>query len=165
MITIRLSKVLVSAMLAVFAAIVAYNNVVDYGSNYEFVRHVLSMDTTFPGNALMGRAIGNETVWRAAYALIIATEAATALLLGLGAIAMLAALRAPAARFNRAKALAIAGCTLGFALWFFGFMVVAGEYFAMWQSHEWNGQEAAFRFYTALLGVMVFVALRDEDLG
>jgi predicted small integral membrane protein len=53
--------------------------------------------------------------------------------------------------------------TLGFGLWFFGFMVVAGEYFAMWQSKVWNGQESAFRIATAILGVLIFVALPDED--
>ncbi len=44
-------------------------------------------------------------------------------------------------------------------------MVVAGEWFAMWQSQTWNGQEAAFRFYVAVLGVLIFVALPDGDVG
>jgi predicted small integral membrane protein len=30
-----------------------------------------------------------------------------------------------------------------FMLWFFMFMVIAGEWFAMWQSKTWNGQAAA----------------------
>jgi predicted small integral membrane protein len=34
----------------------------------------------------------------------------------------------------------------------------------MWQSKAWNGQEAAFRFYMALLAVLVFVNQKDEDL-
>jgi predicted small integral membrane protein len=33
------------------------------------------MDTTFPDNALRPRAIDSETLWRAAYAVIIAAEA------------------------------------------------------------------------------------------
>ena len=69
MVLIRLAKVAMIGSLAAYAFIVAYDNVVDYDSNYEFVRHVLSMDTTFPGNALMHRAITNESVWRVAYAL------------------------------------------------------------------------------------------------
>jgi len=48
-------------------------------------------------------------------------------------------------------------------VWFFGFMVVAGEYWAMWQSHTWNGQEAAFRFTMVILGVLIFVSLPDSD--
>ena len=43
-------------------------------------------------------------------------------------------------------------------------MVVAGEWFAMWQSATWNGEEAAFRFYVAVLGVLIFVNQRDVDL-
>jgi hypothetical protein len=34
----------------------------------------------------------------------------------------------------------------------------------MWQSQTWNGQDAAFRFYMAVLGVLIFVALPDGDL-
>jgi len=52
---------------------------------------------------------------------------------------------------------------IGFALWFFGFMVVAGEYFAMWQSKIWNGQEAAFRIATVMLGGLIFIALPDRE--
>lgn len=163
MILIRLSKVALIAALAAYAAIVAYDNIVDYGSNYEFVRHVLNMDTTFPGNALMHRAIADKSVWTAAYALIIAAEGLTAFLLVIGALALLVRLTASAAIFNRAKVWAVAGMTVGFGLWFFGFLVVAGEYFAMWQSKEWNGQDAAFRITTVILGVLVFVSLPDGD--
>jgi predicted small integral membrane protein len=165
MVIVRLAKTTVVAALASYALLVAYNNVVDYGSNYQFVRHVLSMDTTFPGNALMHRAIADETVWRLAYALIIATEAATGLLLSIGALALLARLRAPAAAFNHAKVWAIAGLTFGFGLWFFGFMGVAGEYFVMWQSKIWNGQDAAFRIATEMLGSLIFLAPPDGELS
>ena len=102
MIIIRLAKIAVVATLACYALLVTYNNIVDYGSNYQFVRHVLSMDTTFPGNALMHRAISDETVWRLAYALIITTEGVTGLLLAFGGLALLSRLRAPAEVFNRA---------------------------------------------------------------
>ncbi|MGA7546377.1 MAG: DUF2165 family protein, partial [Methyloceanibacter sp.] len=44
------------------------------------------------------------------------------------------------------------------------FMVVAGEWFAMWESQTWNGQEAAFRFYMAVLAVLLFVNQTDGDL-
>src|SRR5467141_3708827 len=86
MVLIRLAKVAMIASLAAYAFIVAYDNIVDYQSNYEFVRHVLSMDTTFHGNALMHRAISNESIWSLAYALIIAMEGSTALLLVVGAL-------------------------------------------------------------------------------
>jgi predicted small integral membrane protein len=34
----------------------------------------------------------------------------------------------------------------------------------MWQSATWNGEEAAFRLYVAVLGVLIFVNQRDVDL-
>ena len=82
---VRIAKVLLVGALASYAFIVAYDNIVDYGSNYQFVRHVLSMDTTLPNNALMYRAITNENVWSAVYALIIACEWLICLLLVIGA--------------------------------------------------------------------------------
>ena len=48
MLLFRLSKIAMIAALAAFAFVVAYDNIVDYNSNFDFVRHVLSMDTTFP---------------------------------------------------------------------------------------------------------------------
>jgi len=162
---VRLAKVAMTAMLAAFAFVVTYDNLVDYGSNYEFVKHVLSMDTTFPGNRLMDRAITSPAVWSAAYAVLIAAEGATSVLLAIGALSMLRAITAPAAVFDSAKVWMVAGATLGFGVWFFGFMVVGGEFFAMWQSKIWNGQEAAFRFYMSLLAVLIFVNQRDADLA
>ena len=165
MLIIRIAKIVMVAALGAFAFIVTYDNIVDYGSNYDFVRHVLSMDTTFSGNALMDRAITNERIWKAAYAAIIVAEGLTCLLLCIGAVALLARLRAPAEAFNRAKLWAVAGLTVGFGVWFFGFLVVAGEYWAMWQSRTWNGEEAAFRFTMVVLGVLIFVSLPEGDKG
>jgi predicted small integral membrane protein len=165
MLIVRLAKIVMVGALAAFAFMACYDNIVDYGSNYDFVRHVLSMDTTLPGNALMDRAITDPSVWKAAFAAIIAAEGLTSLLLGIGALTLLVRLRAPAAAFNRAKLWAIAGLTVGFGLWFFGFLVVAGEYWAMWQSRIWNGQEGAFRFTMVILGVLIFASLLDSDGG
>ena len=162
---IRLAKVAVIAALPAFALIVAYNNIFDYNSNYQFVRHVLSMDTTFPDNALRPRAIDSETLWPAAHAVIIAAEASTGLLLPLGAVVLLGRLRASVKIFNHAKLWAVAGLTLGFCLWFFDFIVIGGEYFAMWQSKIWNGQGGAFRIATTMLAALIFVGLPDGELA
>lgn len=160
---VRWSKVAMVLALAAFAMVVAVDNLIDYGSNFTFVQHVLSMDTTFPGNALMGRAVTAPWAWHVAYAGIIAGEGATAALLLLGTVELIRARRAPAAGFQHAKRFVVAGCTVGILVWFLGFMVVGGEWFAMWQSKTWNGQEGAFRFYMALLGVLVFVNQYDTD--
>jgi predicted small integral membrane protein len=163
MLVIRLAKVLMIGALAAFACVVTYDNIVDYGANYQFVQHVMSMDTTFPDSTLKDRAITDPALWKAAYAVIIAAEGLTALLLVIGAIALLSRLRAAATVFNATKVWAVAGLTVGFGVWFFGFLVVAGEYFTMWQSKTWNAQEAAFRFTMVILGVLIFLVLPDRD--
>jgi len=160
----RIAKVVMVGSLAVFAFIVTFDNVTDYVTNFEFVRHVLSMDTTFPENALLYRRITSPALWNLAYWLIILGEGLTALSLGLAAITLLRRLRSNGADFDRAKRLVFIGSATGFSVWFFGFMVVAGEWFAMWESRAWNGQEAAFRFYMTILAVLVFVNQSDGDL-
>jgi predicted small integral membrane protein len=164
MIAVRFVKIAMVASIAALCLLVAYDNVVDYDSNYQFVRHTLSMDTVFPGNTLKSRAITSPALWAAAYSGIILAEAATGIVLALGAWRLWRALRSPAAVFNRAKTFAMVGIGMGFLLWFTGFMVVGGEWFQMWQSDHWNGQQGAFRFYMTLLAVGIFVCLNDGEL-
>ena len=79
----RIALILTFAMMAVyfgFILLVAFDNITDYGTNYLFVQHVMSMDTTFPGNALMYRSITNPVLWHIGYALIIAAEGITSIL-------------------------------------------------------------------------------------
>ncbi|MEI7601798.1 MAG: DUF2165 domain-containing protein [Aestuariivirga sp.] len=153
----RLAKIVMVLGLSAFAFMVTFNNITDYNSNFEFVKHVLSMDTTFPGNKGMYRAITSPTLWTLGYWGIILGEGLTCVLLLIGAIEMLRALRRPPQEFDASKRFVIAGATLGFLVWFFGFMVVGGEWFLMWQSGTWNGQTAAFQFYMSMLAVLLFV--------
>jgi hypothetical protein len=55
--TLRTAKILLVLAVALYYTIVVFSNVTDYGSNYEFLRHVMMMDSTFPGNHGMWRAI------------------------------------------------------------------------------------------------------------
>jgi predicted small integral membrane protein len=103
-------------------------------------------------------------LWHLAYAIIILGEALTGAAYTIGSIALLRSLRASGATFNRAKRFVYLATAFGFLVWFFAFMVIGGEWFAMWQSPTWNGQQAAFRFYVAVLGAGIFIALEDRDL-
>jgi predicted small integral membrane protein len=161
----RIAKIVMVGSLALFAFVVAFDNLADYGTNFEFVRHVLSMDTIFPGNALLYRRVTSPALWNAAYGLIILGEGMTSLAFGIAAVALLRALRSGADRFNRGKSFVFIGAALGFLVWFFGFMVIGGEWFQMWQSPTWNGQQAAFRFYLTILAVLIFVSRPDGDLA
>jgi predicted small integral membrane protein len=124
----------------------------------------MSMDTVFPASPLVARRVTSPALWNVAYALIIAGEGLTGLALALAAGSLARRLWAAGSRFNRAKGLVFVGAGLGFLVWFFGFMVVGGEWFQMWQSQKWNGQEAAFRFYITMLVVLIFVNQPDGEL-
>jgi predicted small integral membrane protein len=165
MLAIRAAKIAAVAAIALFATLVAFGNVTDYGTNLVFVQHVLAMDSIFPGSSITYRAIASPALQHAAYALIIAAEALTALLCWIGAVALLRSLRADSGTFHRAKTFAVLGLTLGFLLWQVGFMTIGGEWFGMWQSQHWNGVPSAFRFVMVIATVLIFVAMRDEELA
>ena len=157
----RLAKALLLAAMAFFFALVVFNNITDYDSNYQFVRHVLSMDSTFPGNRGMWRAITTPAIHTAFYLSIIGWEILNTLLCAWGAIALLRNLRAPDATFQHAKRIAIAALTSGMLQWFVAFLCIGAEWFLMWQSKTWNGQEAAFRML-AIEGIILAILLIPE---
>jgi predicted small integral membrane protein len=161
----RLSKALLVLMVGLFSLLVGVDNIMDYGTNYAFVQHVMEMDTVFPDSTLKWRAITSETLNEAGYAVIIAVEILTGLLCVAGALRLWQVRRESAALFNASKGVAMAGLVLGLTLWFFGFITVGGEWFQMWQSKTWNGQEAAFRFVTCIGLVLIFLNQRDEELA
>jgi predicted small integral membrane protein len=164
MIAIRAAKVALVAAIALFASLVTFGNLTDYETNFLFVQHVLSMDTIFSFSTIKYRAITSPTLHHAAYAAIIAAEAATAALCWIGAAMLARRLRASADAFNRAKTPAVLGLTLGFLIWQVGFMSIGGEWFGMWQSQQWNGVPSAFRFLITILAVLIFVAMPDQEL-
>jgi predicted small integral membrane protein len=158
---LRLAKISLLFAVALYYAIVVFNNLTDYDSNYQFVRHVLMMDTTFPGNHGMWRALNQPAVHTVAYLSLIAWEFASMLLCARGAWQLARALRQDAARFNAAKRIAVLGLALGMLQWFFAFIAVGGEWFLMWQSHTWNGEEAAFRVF-AILGLILLLLIQPD---
>ena len=158
----RVSKVLMVAAIGLFATLVSFGNLTDYRTNLAFVQHVMSMDTVFPDSTIGYRAIASPFLHHAAYGLIIAAEMLTALLCWVGAWRMARRLRAEAEVFNRGKQWAVAGLTVGFLVWQVGFMSIGGEWFGMWMSETWNGVTSAFQFFMTILGVLVYVSLRDD---
>jgi len=158
---LRLSKIMLVAAIAFTASLVAFGNLTDYGTNWQFVVHVLSMDTIFPHSAIRYRAVTSPTLQMLGYWLIIAAELGTAVLCWIGAAALLRTVNAAAPAFARAKAWAIAGLTLGFLTWQVGFMSLGGEWFGMWQSTTWNGLESAFRFHMTVVAVLIYLVIPE----
>ena len=161
--TLRTAKVLLVFSVAIFYSLVVFSNITDYGSNYEFVRHVLMMDSTFPGNRGMWRAINTPLFHTVFYLSIIAWEIITMLLCCWGGFRMAQALRGTASAFQQAKRISIVALTLGLLMWLVAFLAIGGEWFLMWQSKSWNGQDAAFRMFTVVGIVLLLVAQPDRE--
>ena len=144
-----------------YGLFVLMGNLMDYDSNYQFVKHVLSMDTTFEGNALMWRAITVPWMWTVGYIGIILAEAVFAALGLIGGIKLFLRRDADAATFNRAKSWGYGAYGVGFLIWFIGFIVIGSEWFAMWQSSTWNGKDTAMPLAILWAGFAVLLALGD----
>ena len=158
----RLSKVVLVWSIALFASLAAFNNLTDYDSNFVIISHILKMDTTFPDNKGLWRAIESPLIHHMAYYLIILIEIIIAVLCWLGGFRLYKNIKEPAS-FNQAKRLAILGLTLGFILWFTGFMTIGGEWFLMWQSEVANGQQAAFRLVMIIGIILLYLIQADEE--
>ena len=131
---LRISKPVLVFAIALFYTILVLNNLTDYGSNYEFVRHVLMMDSTFPGNHGMWRAITSPRVHTVFYIGIIAWESITMLLCWWAGIRLLQSYRADTAQFAAALNVAAIALTTSLLMWLVAFLYVGGEWFLMWQS-------------------------------
>lgn len=162
---IRAAKLSLLSGLALLFTLVVFNNLNDFDVNYQFVRHVMSMDTTLPGNHGLWRAIVSPSLHLAFHLGIIAWEIVVAILLWLGAVRLLRALRKPAPVFNEARGISILGLTLSLLLWLVAFLAVGGEWFLMWQSHLWNGQEEAFRMFVTTGVVLLILVQPEADPG
>jgi predicted small integral membrane protein len=160
---LRTAKVLLMAGVAIFYTLLVFDNSTDYDSNYQFVRHVLMMDSTFPENHGMWRAINSPAMHTLFYLSIIAWETATMVLCWWGAANLGRALHGTAAAFDSAKKWAIAGLTVGLLMWLVVFLSVGGEWFLMWQSKSWNGQDVAFRMFAVMGIILLLVAQQETD--
>lgn len=158
---LRVLQSLTLFLAGLYGLFVFAGNLMDYDSNFQFVRHVLSMDTTFEGNALMWRAIDNEVIHHIAYIGIIVAEGLFALLGIIGGVKLFLLRNADAAAYSHARVWGYAAYGVGFLIWFLGFIVIGSEWFAMWQSSTWNGKDTAMPIVTLWAAFAVLLAMND----
>lgn len=147
---------------ALYILLVALGNITDYDTNFAFVQHVLSMDTTnfgaAPGTGLdpnvMWRAITDPVIWNIAYVLLIAWETAAAVVLVIATVLFVRGFLGHG--FTSARVTASIGLAMIVLLFVGGFIAIGGEWFQMWRSTEWNGLDPAFRNATiAGIGLVI----------
>lgn len=154
----RLAQIALVVGVALLLSLVALNNLTDYGSNFQYVQHVLLMDTTFPENRLTWRALTAPAVHHLFYWILILWEATSASLCWIGALRLWRRRSANSDVFQQAKNIAVCGLTLSLLQWLVAFLAVGGEWFLMWQSPTWNGQDAALRMFAVIGIVLLFVS-------
>jgi predicted small integral membrane protein len=156
----RLGKTLLTATLALYFLIVAFNNMIDHETNLKFVEHVLSMDSIPADANVLWRAIRSPRVHYVAYWTIILWELTTGCICGLGAKRLFFALRSEQ-EFEVAKTTPIAGLWLGLLLWSLVFITIGGEWFLMWESSQWNGELPALRMFVLNAITLLFLYLPE----
>ena len=159
--TVRWTKLLLLAAIALYYTLVVFDNLTDFDSNYQFVRHVLSMDSTFPGNQEMGRAIHSPAMHLAFYWMIIIWEFVSMILTWWGVVNLFRAMRQAANAFNEHKRVAVIALAVSMLMWLSAFLDIGGEWFMMWQSPTWNGQQQAFRMF-AIVGLVLLLLLQPD---
>lgn len=160
----RVAKIIAVASVALMAILVAVGNITDYYTNFHFVEHVLQMDTVFKDSNVYYRQINNPVLYHVFYIIIILLECAMAFCCTKGALQMARHVKGSGTVFNGAKNWAVAGLILGLLIWFTGFEVIGGEWFAMWQSSSWNGLGAAERIVGFIVPALIFLHMKEDDL-
>ena len=100
---IRYSKVILMTYISFFGLMVMYSNFTDYPSNYEYVGHILSMDTTRENLNLSYRAITSPMLHHRIYWFIITLEVIYTAFCLLGAYHLYRNINTPAAEFSRSE--------------------------------------------------------------
>lgn len=142
---------------AAYITLVAIGNITDFDSNQDFVKGVLGMKTTFNDDQLMWRSIDATWLQNTAYVGVIIWEVLCAIVCIWGTVLLIKALKNGGA-WGHARKVASLGILMILFLFGFGFIAVGGEYFAMWQSDQWNGLTAAIRNFT--LGAIPLILLQ-----
>lgn len=158
----RLAKTISVAAIGLMTLLIVIGNTTDYYTNYFFVKHVLSMDSIFPDIHIHYRSINNTFFFNALYIFIILLEAFMAFCCVKGSWQMFRSLKKDGIVFHESKKWAVAGLIIGILIWFVGFEVIGGEWFAMWQSSTWNGLAAAERILSFLVLVLILLHFKDE---
>ncbi len=160
---VRLAKILLIVLVALWGLIGAAANLSHLNIAYEAVENVTLMPT-FPADAAPPWRTDSPVVVWAGVALIVSGKVAAAILCGFGAVVMVRERKANSSAFQHAKRYALVGCALAVAMLFGGFTVIGESLYAMFRHPEHvQAGAGAFRYGGFIALIMIFVGQRDAD--
>jgi predicted small integral membrane protein len=152
----RLINICLGIAVGLYMLLVCINNLTDYDTNFQFVSKVSGMEDVFSHEKNGWRAINSPTLRHIFYLFIIGWEILITVLVALGVMRMLRAYHQEATAFKNSGKMLRTGLFLGIVLWFTIFVTIGGEWFLMWQSKTWNGQNTAFILTICFLLFLIY---------
>ena len=156
----RIIKTVLVAGMALMLTLAALGNITMSDGAFGAVQGALGMKTTYLDPHGMWRAIESPALIWLALGFIVVCEAASAVLCWIGAVSMWKS-RASKELFEAAKNKACIGLGVAACLYFIGFLVIAQEYFLMWQSTKLNVLPDAFRIFGEAM--LISLWLKTDD--
>ncbi|WP_223448047.1 MULTISPECIES: DUF2165 domain-containing protein [Pseudomonas] len=159
---IRFSKAILMLSFSFFGLLMLYSNLTDYTTNFEYLAHILSMDTTSDGHKYPDRAITSTLLQHRIYWLIITLEVVYTLFCLIGTYYLFKNINASPKIFHDAKKPALIGLLIALFLYYFGFQVIGTEWFNMDRSETWNYKDWARHIVGFLFPLLIFIAMKVE---
>lgn len=159
---IRVSKTALMFFVSLFGLLMMYSNFTDYATNYEYVGHVLSMDTTRESLKYSNRAITSPLLHHRIYWIIITLEVIYTVFCLMGTYQLLKNINKDADLFHEAKKFALLGLLIAIFIYYVGLQVVGVEWFNMDLSETWNYKDWARHIVDFIFPLLIYIAIRTE---
>ncbi|KAA0997020.1 DUF2165 domain-containing protein [Pseudomonas sp. ANT_J12] len=159
---IRYSKITLMAFLSFFGLLVLYSNIIDYSTNYEYIGHILSMDTTRENLNISYRAITSPILHHRIYWFIITLEVMYTAYCLLGTYQLFKHRHASIDVFHEAKKLSIIGLLIAIFVYYVCMQVIGVEWFDMDESQVWNAKDWARHIVDFILPLLIYMTLKVE---
>ncbi|MBS0285788.1 MAG: DUF2165 domain-containing protein [Proteobacteria bacterium] len=160
--THRLTKLTLLFSCALLMTLAVLDNIFAYDINYDYVQHVMSMDTTFKHPHQYWRAVHNPFFYNLCLILIIIFEGVASIVLWVGTFYLLKNMKSDKAQFQAAKQWGAVGLLLTLVLYSLIFMTIASQWFASWQSSIWNSKNASMPFII-LFGLTYLLLVKEDE--
>jgi predicted small integral membrane protein len=159
---LKKAKIVLIATVALWGAVGAFHNLLDWNGTIGAVKAATSM-ITIPAGAESWQAMSNTfLVWLGAF-FIVGSKIATAGLCSAGVVVMWRTLDSDPIAFNAAKDIALTGCAVAIIMLFGGFIVIAESWFELWRSEAMLAPVlgSAFRYGGMISLIALFVSTKD----